>query len=77
MNAQGVGIAVSRLELDTDSLKVAYLEGEVASYPTQSVDPVIGFARLLDQLQTEGYADGINLFQCRACGRTYVASCHP
>lgn len=80
VNSQGAGLG--RLELEAlGPLERAYLETEFQYSArvsrTTREQYEAGLSQLLDELKQKGAVDGLNVFQCRTCGRSYVASCHP
>ena len=70
---------VAYLEALVGPLSRAFLEGERDGWgPDATLEELHHrFEEQLSWMREDGVADGTNIFQCRACGRVYVASCHP
>jgi hypothetical protein len=79
---QGAGPSFEEIERETGPLDRAYLEGELrqSSKPLEEARRLLepGYQETLGTIREKRHGgDGILLFQCRACFRVYVASCHP
>lgn len=80
VNSQGEGIQLEELN-PTGPLEKSYLESQfkytmqVSRTSREEFEAVLHKA--LDELRQTGFIDGLNVFECRVCGRKYLASCHP
>jgi hypothetical protein len=77
---EGVGPDIVALELELGPLDRAYVEQEVLTEwgPPEHARALLdqGFGPALERIRRgKVSASGVNLFQCRACGRLYLASC--
>lgn len=79
---EGVGPSIPEIEAAVGPLDRAYLEQEVLTEwgPPEHAPALLeqGFGPTLERIR-RGKLDksGVNLFQCRSCGRLYLASCKP
>ena len=83
VNSQGRGRVLNAIEARAGSLDRAYIEREIregwGARTREELTDLLdkGFAVQLREMRRRGAADGVNIFHCRACGKVYVASCHP
>lgn len=82
INAEGAGEALATIEtsagpLDTSHLAAALSEDWTPESPRQLAEVVEkGYREELTLMRCDGeLGDGFNVFQCRCCGRVYIASC--
>jgi len=82
LSCQGKGDSLNEIEAMAGSLDRAFLEGEINRWGGPSSDRealrATGWRGVLGELRMGVHSGtGINIFQCRACGAVFVASCAP
>ncbi len=82
INAEGAGHPLTEIEASVGSLDTSHLEADLSEDWTPKSDQElaevvkIGYREELAVMRAEGeLGDGFNIFQCRNCGRVYIASC--
>jgi hypothetical protein len=82
INAEGAGEAVASIEATAGSLDRSHLTADLSEDWTpdsgQQLAEVVegGYREELALMRRDGeLGDGFNVFQCRCCGRVYIASC--
>ncbi len=82
INAEGAGRTLADIEaaagpLDTSHLEANLTEDWTPTSPQQLAEVVqAGYREELALMRRDGgLGDGFNVFQCRRCGRVYIASC--
>lgn len=82
INHDGDGVPLDRIECETGPLEHAFLAQDLRSNWDCRTDEQLadamssGYGESLRALR-EGAVEGLVIFQCRSCGRIYVAACHP
>lgn len=82
ISAQGDADALADIEARAGSLDLAHLEMEMSAWggkrPGAQQEAAAGWAGILGCIRTgEHSGEGINVFQCRDCGRLFVGTCAP
>lgn len=82
INAEGAGETLAAIEATAGSLDTSHLEGRplrgVDTRHSRQLAEVVqaGYREELAMMRRNGdLGDGFNVFQCRCCGRVYIASC--
>lgn len=82
INAEGAGQALAAIEANAGPLDTSHLEADLSEdwtpgSPQQLAEAVqAGYREELALMRRDGeLGDGFNVFQCRCCGRVYIASC--
>ena len=83
VNHQGEGTPLEQIETETGALDHAFLVEDLRQNWNCKTGPELaeamrrGYGESLKCLREDGVAEGIAVYQCRACGRVYVGGCHP
>jgi len=82
INSQGAGEALDAIEATAGPLDTSHLEADLSEdwtpkSPQHLAEVVqIGYREEIALMRRDGgLGDGFNVFQCRRCGRVYIASC--
>lgn len=82
-NHQGDGVPLEVIEDEIGPLDGGFLVETLSSNSGGRTGPQLadamkrGYHESLSELREHGVAEGLVIFQCRACGRVYVGGCHP
>lgn len=83
VNHQGDGVPLEEIEGETGPLDGGFLMGPTSRHSGGKNDAQLAdvmrrsYHESLSELREHGVAEGLVIFQCRACGRVYVGGCHP
>lgn len=83
INTEGAGRPLAEVEAAVGPLDASHLEADLLDdwtlrSPQERAEVLqAGYREELDWMRRHGgIGDGFNIFQCRRCGRVYLASCH-